>query len=146
MNMDYDLFMQEIVNTARAEMEAAGYEQLRTPEEVEEAFSRPGTTLVMINSVCGCAGGIARPAAANAIHYDKRPDHLVTVFAGQDKEATAAARAHFGDEHIPSSPAFVLLKDGKVVADIARHEIEGHDPISVITNLQANFEEYCDEV
>ncbi len=146
MNMDYDLFMEEIKRTARAEMEAAGYEQLKTPEEVEEAFSRPGTTLVMVNSVCGCAGGIARPAAANAIHYDKRPDHLVTVFAGQDKEATAAARHFFGDNHIPSSPSFVLLKDGKVVADIGRHEIEGHDPMSVITNLQANFEEFCEEV
>lgn len=66
--MDYDLFMQEIIRTARAEIESAGYEQLRTPEEVEKAFARPGTTLVMINSVCGCAGGIARPAAANAIH------------------------------------------------------------------------------
>lgn len=146
MNMDYDLFMQEITNTARAEIEGAGYEQLRTPEEVEAAFARPGTTLVMVNSVCGCAGGIARPAAANAIHYDKRPDHLVTVFAGQDKEATACARALFGDNHIPSSPSFVLLKDGKVVADIGRHEIEGHDPMSVVTNLQANFEEYCEEV
>lgn len=146
MNMNYDLFMQEIVTTARAELENSGFEQLRTPEEVEKAFARPGTTLVVINSVCGCAGGIARPAAINAIHYDKRPDHLVTVFAGQDKEATAAARALFGEEHIPSSPSFVLLKDGKVVADIGRHEIEGHDPMSVITNLQANFEEYCEEV
>ncbi|RUL56905.1 MULTISPECIES: BrxA/BrxB family bacilliredoxin [Lysinibacillus] len=146
MNMDYDLFMEEIKRTARAEIEGAGYEQLRTPEEVEAAFARPGTTLVMVNSVCGCAGGIARPAAANAVHYDKRPDHLVTVFAGQDKEATNAARHLFGDNHIPSSPSFVLLKDGKVVADIGRHEIEGHDPMSVITNLQANFEEYCEEV
>nr|WP_106779775.1 BrxA/BrxB family bacilliredoxin [Lysinibacillus timonensis] len=146
MNMDYDLFMQEITRTARAEMEAAGYEQLRTPEEVEEAFARKGTTLVMVNSVCGCAGGIARPAAVNAIHYDKRPDHLVTVFAGQDKEATAAARYMFGEDHIPSSPSFVLLKDGQVVADIGRHEIEGHDPMSVITNLQGNFEQYCEEV
>ena len=144
--MDYDLFMEEIKRTARAEIEGAGYEQLRTPEAVEEAFARPGTTLVMVNSVCGCAGGIARPAAANAIHYDKRPDHLVTVFAGQDKEATAAARYFFGDEHIPSSPAFVLLKDGKVVADVGRHEIEGHDPMSVVTNLQGNFEEYCEEL
>ena len=146
MNMDYDLFMEEIKRTARAEIESAGYEQLRTPEAVEEAFARPGTTLVMVNSVCGCAGGIARPAAANAIHYDKRPDHLVTVFAGQDKEATAAARYFFGEDHIPSSPCFVLLKDGKVVADVGRHEIEGHDPMSVVTNLQGNFEEYCEEV
>lgn len=146
MNMDYDLFMQEIITTARSEMENAGFEQLRTPEEVEKAFARPGTTLVMINSVCGCAGGIARPAAIHAIHYDKRPDYLVTVFAGQDKEATAAARAWFGEDHLPSSPSFVLLKDGKVVAEIGRHEIEGHDPMTVITNLQANFEEYCEEV
>lgn len=83
MNMDYDLFMQQITTTARAEMEAAGYEQLRTPEEVEAAFARQGTTLVMVNSVCGCAGGIARPAATSCVHYDKRPDHLVTVL--QDK-------------------------------------------------------------
>ena len=123
MNMDYDLFMQQITTTARAEMEAAGYKQLRTPEEVEEAFAKEGTTLVMVNSVCGCAGGIARPAATHAVYYDKRPDHLVTVFAGQDKEATAAARYYFGEDHIPSSPSFVLLKDGQVVADIGRHEI-----------------------
>ena len=112
MNMDYDLFMQQITNTARAEMEAAGYEQLRTPEDVEAAIARPGTTLFMVNSVCGCAGGIARPAAAASVQYDKRPDHLVTVFAGQDKEATNAARYLFGEDHIPSSPSFVLMKDG----------------------------------
>ncbi|MFF5995462.1 MULTISPECIES: BrxA/BrxB family bacilliredoxin [unclassified Lysinibacillus] len=146
MNMDYDLFMQQITTTARAEMEAAGYEQLRTPEEVEAAFERPGTTLVLVNSVCGCAGGIARPAAGAAIHYDKRPDHLVTVFAGQDKEATAAARYLFGEDHLPSSPSFVLLKDGQVVAEVGRYEIEGHDPVSVVTNLQGYFEEYCEEV
>ena len=146
MNMDYDLFMQQITTTARAEMEAAGYEQLRTPEEVEVAFARPGTTLVMVNSVCGCAGGIARPAAAQAVHYDRRPDHLVTVFAGQDKEATAAARYLFGEDHLPSSPSFVLLKDGQVVAEVGRYEIEGHDPVSVVMNLQGNFEEYCEEV
>ena len=146
MNMDYDLFMQQITTTARAEMEAAGYEQLRTPEEVEEAFARPGTTLVMINSVCGCAGGIARPAAAAAVHYDKRPNHLVTVFAGQDKEATAEARYMFGEDHLPSSPSFVLLKDGQVVAEVGRYEIEGHEPMQVISALQTAFDEYCDEI
>ena len=146
MNMDYDLFMQEITKTARAEMEAAGYEQLKTPEDVEAAIARKGTTLVMVNSVCGCAGSIARPAAAQAVHYDKRPDHLVTVFAGQDKEATAAARYHFGEDHLPSSPSFVLLKDGEVVAEVGRYEIEGHEVVSVITNLQCNFEEYCEEI
>ena len=146
MNMDYDLFMQQITTTARAEMEAAGYEQLRTPEDVEAAIARKGTTLFMVNSVCGCAGGIARPAAAAAVHYDKRPDYLVTVFAGQDKEATAAARHFFGEDHIPSSPSFVLMKDGQVIAEVGRYEIEGHDPMSVVANLQGNFEEYCEEV
>ena len=146
MNMDYDLFMQQITTTARAEMEAAGYEQLRTPEDVEAAIARPGTTLFMVNSVCGCAGGIARPAAAASIHYDKRPDHLVTVFAGQDKEATNAARYLFGEDHIPSSPSFVLMKDGQVVAEVGRYEIEGHDPMSVVTNLQGHFEDHCKEI
>ena len=146
MNMDYDLFMQQITNTARAEMEAAGYEQLRTPEDVEAAIARPGTTLFMVNSVCGCAGGIARPAAAASVHYDKRPDHLVTVFAGQDKEATNAARYLFGEDHIPSSPSFVLMKDGQVVAEVGRYEIEGHDPMSVVTNLQGHFEDFCEEI
>ncbi|HBJ01541.1 MAG TPA: BrxA/BrxB family bacilliredoxin, partial [Lysinibacillus sp.] len=103
-------------------------------------------TLVMVNSVSGCSGCIARPAAAQCVHYDKRPDHLVTVFAGQDKEATAAARYLFGEDHLPSSPSFILLKDGQVVAEVGRYEIEGHDPMSVVTNLQANFEEYCDEL
>ncbi|BAQ11196.1 protein of unknown function yqiw [Bacillus sp. OxB-1] len=146
MNMNFNLYMDDILRTARSEMEASGYEQLQTPEQVDEAFSRKGTTLVMVNSVCGCAGGIARPAAAHSIHYDKRPDHLVTVFAGQDKEATAQARMHFGDDHLPSSPSFALLKDGKLVAEIGRHEIEGHDPMSVVANLQSQFEEYCEEV
>ena len=146
MNMDFNLLMNDIVRQARGEMEASGYEQLTSAEEVEQAFVRQGTSLVMINSVCGCAGGIARPAAANAVHYDKRPNHLVTVFAGQDKEATAQARMLFGEEHLPSSPSFVLLKDGHAVAEIGRHEIEGHDPMSVITHIQALFEEHCDEL
>jgi putative YphP/YqiW family bacilliredoxin len=144
--MDFNLLMNDIVRQARGEMEASGYEQLTSTEEVEQAFSREGTSLVMINSVCGCAGGIARPAAANAVHYDKRPDHLLTVFAGQDKEATAQARMLFGDDHLPSSPSFVLLKDGQLVAEIGRHEIEGHDPMSVITHIQALFEEHCTEL
>ncbi|MBM7713740.1 putative YphP/YqiW family bacilliredoxin [Bacillus thermophilus] len=145
MSMDFNIFMNDVVQRAREEMEQAGYEQLRTPEDVEKALGRKGTTLVMINSVCGCAGGVARPAAAHAIHYDKRPDHLVTVFAGQDKEATAKARSYFTD-YPPSSPSFALLKDGKVCTMVERHEIEGHDPMSVVNKLQSYFDQYCDEV
>ncbi|MBF4500275.1 BrxA/BrxB family bacilliredoxin [Savagea sp. SN6] len=146
MTMDFNMYVQDIVNQARQEMEAAGYEQLQTPEEVDAAFKRPGTTLVMINSVCGCAGGIARPAATHAIHHDNRPTHLTTVFAGQDKEATAYARMLFGEDHLPSSPSFVLLKDGEVVGEVGRYEIEGHDPMSVVANLQSQFMEFCEEV
>ncbi|RLQ91118.1 BrxA/BrxB family bacilliredoxin [Falsibacillus albus] len=145
MHMDFNLFMNDVVRQARQEMETAGYTQLKTAEDVEEAFAKEGTTLVMINSVCGCAGGIARPAAANAIHFDKRPDNLVTVFAGQDKEATAKARSFFVN-YPPSSPSFALMKDGKLCTMVERHEIEGHDPMSVVNKLQQYFDEYCEEV
>lgn len=146
MAMDFNLLMNDTVTRARSEMDASGYEQLTTPEQVEDAFKRPGTTLVMVNSVCGCAGSIARPAAQHAVHYDKRPNHLVTVFAGQDKEATAQARMHFGEDHLPSSPSFILMKDGEFVSEVGRYEIEGHDPMSVVTNLQSQFEENCEEI
>ena len=144
MEMDFNMYMNDVVNNARKEIESAGYKQLTTVEEVKETLDLPGTTLVMVNSVCGCAGGIARPAAAQAIHYDKLLDRLVTVFAGQDKEATAEARSYF-EGYPPSSPSFAFVKDGKVVSMIERHEIEGHDPMSVITNIQALFEEYGEE-
>ncbi|RIO00849.1 BrxA/BrxB family bacilliredoxin [Mammaliicoccus sciuri] len=145
MEMDFNLYMNDVVNSARNEIEAAGYKQLTTKDEVEETFNKPGTTFVMVNSVCGCAGGIARPAAQHALYYDKLPNQLVTVFAGQDKEATETAREYF-EGYPPSSPSFAFLKDGKIVKMIERHEIEGHDPMSVITNIQALFEEYCEEV
>ncbi|KKB71548.1 MULTISPECIES: BrxA/BrxB family bacilliredoxin [Bacillus] len=145
MNMDFNLFMNDVVRQARQEITAAGYKELKTAEEVDEALAKKGTTLVMVNSVCGCAGGIARPAAYHAVHYDKRPDHLVTVFAGQDKEATARAREYF-EGYPPSSPSFALLKDGKIVKMVERHEIEGYEPMAVITKLQGLFEEYCEEV
>ncbi|HLU23458.1 BrxA/BrxB family bacilliredoxin [Lederbergia graminis] len=143
--VDFNLYMNDILTQAREDMVKSGYEELTTPEDVDTALNREGTTLVMVNSVCGCAGGIARPAAAHAIHYDKRPDHLVTVFAGQDKEATAKARSYFTD-YPPSSPSFALLKDGKILTMVERHEIEGHDPMSVVNKLQRYFDEYCEEV
>lgn len=143
--MDYDKFMRDVVAVARQDMVEAGYEELTTPEEVDEAFARKGTTLVMINSICGCAGGVARPAAAHAIHYDKRPDHLVTVFAGQDREATERARSYFNGEP-PSSPSFALLKDGEFITLLGRHEIEGFSAMDVIEKLQRLFDEHCEAV
>ncbi|CAM3990185.1 BrxA/BrxB family bacilliredoxin [Mesobacillus thioparans] len=145
MSMDFNFFMNDVVRQARQEIGAAGYTELTTSEEVEQALAKEGTTLVMVNSVCGCAGGIARPAAAHSLHYDKRPDQLVTVFAGQDKEATEKARSYFTG-YPPSSPSFALLKDGKICRMIERHEIEGHDPMQVVNKLQDAFEEYCEEV
>ncbi|MDP4083734.1 MAG: BrxA/BrxB family bacilliredoxin [Bacillota bacterium] len=144
MSMDFTFF-NDYVNQARGELISAGYEDLRTPEEVKEALEKKGTTLVMINSVCGCAGGVARPAAVHALHYDKRPDHIVTVFAGQDKEATEVARSYFTG-YPPSSPSFALLKDGKICTMIERHQIEGFTPAVVVEKLQQTFDEFCEEL
>jgi len=145
MSMDFNFFMNDVVRQAREEIVSAGYEELKTPEEVNEALSKKGTTLVMINSVCGCAGGIARPAAAHALHYDKRPDQIVTLFAGQDKEATEKARSYFTG-YPPSSPSFALLKDGKICTMIERNQNEGNDTMTVISKLQQTFDQYCEEV
>ncbi|MFC7060562.1 BrxA/BrxB family bacilliredoxin [Halobacillus seohaensis] len=144
MYMDFNI-MNDVVTQARDEIRQAGYTELTSPEQVDEAFNQQGTTLVMINSVCGCAGGIARPAASHAIHYDKRPDQLVTVFAGQDREATERAREFF-EGYPPSSPSFALLKDGKIKTMVERHDIEGFEPMEVIEKLQHGFEEYCEEL
>jgi putative YphP/YqiW family bacilliredoxin len=143
--VDFSLYMEDLVKKSREEITNAGYQELRTPEEVDEAFRKKGTALVMINSTCGCAGGIARPAAANAINYDKRPDYLYTVFAGQDREATARAREYF-EGYPPSSPSFALLKDGKIIKMIERHEIESAEAYEVVNKLQSLFEEYCEEI
>ncbi|KIX91548.1 hypothetical protein TP70_01805 [Staphylococcus microti] len=142
MDMSFDLYMNNVVKQAREEMVRAGYEELTTEEEVDSVFKQDGTTLVMVNSVCGCAGGMARPAAAHALHYDVLPDRLVTVFAGQDKEATQRARDYF-EGYAPSSPSFALMKDGKITEMIERHQIEGHDTMDVITQLQRLFDKYC---
>lgn len=143
--MDFNLFMNDVVDAARKDIAEAGYEELTKPAQVDEALNREGTTLVMVNSVCGCAGGVARPAAANSVHYDKRPDHLVTVFAGQDREATDKAREYF-EGYPPSSPSFAFLKDGKIVTMLERHDIEGYSAVDVIGKLQHVFDEHCEEI
>lgn len=139
--MDFQMFMNDVVQTARKEMVQAGYQELTTPEEVDGVLQKPGTTFVMINSVCGCAGGIARPSAAYMKNYEVHADNYVTVFAGQDKEATAQARSYF-EGYEPSSPSFALLKDGKIQTMIERHEIEGHEPIEVVQKLEKAFDQY----
>lgn len=143
--MDFNLYMGDIVESARSEITEAGYSELKTADEVKSALDKEGTTLVMVNSTCGCAGGVARPAAASAVHYDKRPDQLVTVFAGQDREATEKAREYF-EGYPPSSPSFALLKDGEIVKMVERHEIEGNSPVTVVNKLQELFDQHCKEV
>jgi len=119
------------VQQMRDELIRAGFTELRTAEEVEKALpTAKGTTLVFVNSVCGCAGGIARPGVALALKNGARPDNLYTVFAGQDKEATAKAREYF-QGYPPSSPSMAVLKDGKIVSMIPRSEIEGTSPEAV---------------
>ena len=144
MDLNFDLYMNDVVEQARNEIEHAGYQQLTSAEDVDQVLQQKGTSLVMVNSVCGCAGGIARPAATPALHYDKLPQRLVTVFAGQDKEATQQAREYF-EGYAPSSPSFALIKDGKITEMIERHQIEGHDVMDVINQLQALFDKYCEE-
>ncbi len=134
--------MQDIVNQARKEMRDSGYMELKTPEEVDEAMKKQGTMLVMVNSTCGCAGGVARPAAYYSLNNGKKPDHLVTVFAGQDREATEQARTYFTG-YPPSSPSFALLKDGKIVDMVERGEIEAYDAQEVTQKLQDVFNKHC---
>ncbi|HLO12759.1 MAG TPA: BrxA/BrxB family bacilliredoxin, partial [Pseudoneobacillus sp.] len=126
------------------ELTRAGFAELQSAEEVEGFMENAsGTTLVVVNSVCGCAAGLARPAATQAVlNSEKKPDHLVTVFAGQDKEATARMREFFeGIE--PSSPSMALLKDNKVVHFIPRHDIEGMPMEMVMQNVMNALEAHC---
>jgi len=144
MSMAYEEYMRELVKPMREELVGVGFKELKTAEEVETFMEGvSGTTLVVVNSVCGCAGGLARPAVTYAIqHTEKKPDHLVTVFAGQDKEATAKMREYFtGIE--PSSPSMALLKGKTVAHFIPRHEIEGHAVEEVVDNLLTAFADHC---
>lgn len=135
MSMAYEEYMRQLVQPMRDELTEAGFKELRTPEEVDEYMENvEGTSLVMINSVCGCAAGLARPAVRQAIEHEHRPDHLVTVFAGQDKVATSVMRSYFLDIE-PSSPSIALLKGQEVVHFIPREEIEDHEPSDIVTNL-----------
>ncbi|PRO66730.1 BrxA/BrxB family bacilliredoxin [Alkalicoccus urumqiensis] len=139
--MEFQMFMNDVVQAARQDMDQAGYDQLTTPEDVDQALQGNGTTFVVVNSVCGCAGGIARPSAAYMKNYEVQPDRFVTVFAGQDKEATEKARSYFTG-YPPSSPSFALIKDGELKAMVERHEIEGHEPIEVVNKLESYFDEH----
>ena len=126
----------------RDELSRLGIEELRTPDQVDEAVERPGTVMLVVNSVCGCAAGKARPAIAMALQHTRRPDVLGTVFAGADIEATNRARDLMAP-YPPSSPSVALLKDGKLVYMMQRRDIETRDALSIASALRAAFDEHC---
>ena len=126
----------------RAELTRLGFEDLRSPDAVDEAVKKPGTTMLVVNSVCGCAAGKARPGIALALTRGKRPDRLTTVFAGADVEATETARGYFAP-YPPSSPSIALLKDGKVVYMMERRQIEGQSADMIAAELRRAFETHC---
>lgn len=136
------MYPEEMVSPMRAELAEAGFEELYSAGAVENAISKPGTTLVVVNSVCGCAARNARPGVKQSISGMKKPDHLVTVFAGVDKEAVDAARG-FMFPFPPSSPSIALFKDGELVHMLERHHIEGRPAEIIAENLQDAFNEYC---
>jgi putative YphP/YqiW family bacilliredoxin len=141
MSMAYEEYMKQMVKPMRAELVQAGFEELTTDEAVENFMeSNEGTALVVINSVCGCAAGLARPAATQAVlRAETKPEKLVTVFAGQDKEATEKMREYFkGIE--PSSPSMALIKGKEVLHFIPRHEIEGHPMEEIMESLILSFD------
>ncbi|MEQ6376681.1 BrxA/BrxB family bacilliredoxin [Bacillaceae bacterium S4-13-58] len=138
----YEEYMKQMAQPMRDELTNAGFEELTTPEEVDEFISGvKGSALVVINSVCGCAAGLARPAVRESLKHDKKPEQLVTVFAGQDREATARMRDYFeGIE--PSSPSMALLKDGQVIHFIPRDDIEYHEVDDIVANLTKSYDEH----
>jgi putative YphP/YqiW family bacilliredoxin len=131
-----------LVRPMREELTRLGVHELMTSDDVERSFAEPGTNLVVVNSVCGCAARNARPAVALALSHESRPDRATTVFAGQDLEATAAARRHFHG-YPPSSPAIGLLKDGEIVFMLERHQIEGRDADQIADDLISAFDQHC---
>ena len=136
------MYPEEMVKPMQAELTVAGFQDLHSAEAVENAMKAEGTTLVVINSVCGCAARNARPGAKMSLDNAKKPDHLVTVFAGVDKEAVDAARLHMFP-FPPSSPCMALFKDGELVHMLERHHIEGRPAELIAENLKDSFNEYC---
>ena len=136
------MYPEELVKPMRQDLASAGFEELYTGEAVENALKQDGTTLVVVNSVCGCAAANARPAAKLSLQNAKTPNHLVTVFAGVDTEAVTTAREHMVP-FPPSSPSMALFKDGELVHMIERHHIEGRPAEMIAENLMEAFNEHC---
>lgn len=145
--MHMNMYDPEVVRPMREELTRIGFQEMTTPEDVDRLFgqaAREGTTLLVVNSVCGCSAGSARPAVALSLMDESqpRPENLLTVFAGHHAEATARARAYMADVP-PSSPSIFLVKDGTLVHAVHRHDIQGRGPQEIAVELLSVFREYC---
>lgn len=136
------MYPEELVKPMREDLTSIGFDELFTAEEVNNALKKEGTTLVVVNSVCGCAAANARPGARISLQNTKKPDHLVTVFAGVDTEAVDAARAQMVP-FPPSSPSMALFRNGELVHMLERHHIEGRAADMIAENLVSAYDEYC---
>jgi putative YphP/YqiW family bacilliredoxin len=136
-------YPEEFIRPMREELTRLGVEELRTPEAVESAVKdSTGTLMIVVNSICGCAAGKARPGVALALQHDVRPDKVATVFAGGDVEATEKARSYFTG-YAPSSPSIGLLKNGELVYMMERYQIEGKGPEQIADELKRAFDQCC---
>ena len=136
------MYPPELVKPMREDLTSIGFQELHTAAEVDEAMAKKGTTLVVVNSVCGCAAANARPGARMSLQNSKRPENLFTVFAGVDREATDKARDYMVP-FPPSSPSMALFKDGELVHMLERHHIEGRPAEMIAENLMEAYNEFC---
>jgi len=142
-NRGDSMYPEIMVIAMREELTRLGVEELRSAAEVDRFVQKePGTTMVVVNSICGCAAGRMRPAVRLALQHPTRPDNIVSVFAGQDKEATERARSYFSG-YPPSSPSVAILRDGKLVYMLPRHQIETRDASAIAVDLKAAFDRHC---
>ena len=136
------MYPELMVMPMREELTRLGIKETRTPDEVENALNQPGTTMVVVNSICGCAAGKMRPAVRAALQNSTRPDQAITVFAGQDRDATDKARGYFTG-FPPSSPSIGILRDGELVYMMQRSDIETSDPQTIAMKLTQAFNQFC---
>jgi putative YphP/YqiW family bacilliredoxin len=136
-------YPEPLIKPMREDLTRFGVEETRTPEELDEMVRKTkGTLMIVVNSVCGCAAGLARPAVGMALKHPVKPDKVVTVFAGADVAATERARSYFKG-YFPSSPSVGILQDGKIVYMLERHQIEGRDPYAIAKDLTEAFDRFC---
>jgi bacilliredoxin len=137
------MYPEIMVVPMREELTRLGIQELRTASEVDDVITKkPGTTMVVVNSICGCAAGRMRPAVRMALEHSAKPDHIVSVFAGQDAEATDRARSYFTG-YAPSSPSIGILRDGKLVYMMQRSDIEHREALDIAAELKKSFEKFC---